>query len=167
MDFFNATTMPWYGSIPSGCCHLVHDSTVHSRLFLELSSAAQNGVKLFLIFIFLPWCYMKLCYHKLFLQRVLFTPWPQLLICKKNIFCYYAVLLFSCGALQLKLVFGTITFIHCYFEVEAVLFHFGQFFFILVNSQWIDFFLIKLLHLQIYFWSPKICGTYSLKVCKV
>jgi hypothetical protein len=51
MDFFNATTMPWYGSIPSGCCHLVHDSTVtvHSRLFLELSSAAQNGVKLFLI----------------------------------------------------------------------------------------------------------------------
>ena len=50
MDFFNATTMPWYGSIPSGCCHLVHDSTVHSRLFLELSSAAQNGVKLFLIF---------------------------------------------------------------------------------------------------------------------
>ena len=133
----------------------------------SLALPLKMGWNYFYFFIFLPWCYMKLCYHKLFLQRVLFTPWPQLLICKKNIFCYYAVLLFSCGALQLKLVFGTITFIHCYFEVEAVLFHFGQFFFILVNSQWIDFFLIKLLHLQIYFWSPKICGTYSLKVCKV
>ena len=68
MDFFNATTMPWYGSIPSGCCHLVHDSTVtvHSRLFLELSSAAQNGVKLFLIF-----CIPALMLHENMLSQTI------------------------------------------------------------------------------------------------
>ena len=90
---------------------------------------------------------MKMCYNKLFLQRVLFISWPQLLICKKtkkNIF-YAEFSIFMWG-----LTTETSLWNNYFYTLIAILVFF---FFIFVNSKRIDydFFLIKLLHLRIYF----------------